>query len=342
LCFSFFLSFFQLVSDTSNPKFWATIGQDAIPERLRGRLIPELAFQRHRLQFAQHGLVSGLRLLKRDPLSHYTFRVVSVNAAGAGEVQPHVLAVATNAMDLARDYRVLAWLFADAALHDLGTLLEHCVPRRVFLGLSECGETDADECAHSEEYLATPPSDLDLFNADFGFDSLSLSSTNSRFSAAVPSLPAAAVASTPTVSTAALPSAIPALTSAPFTWSAAAAAPPAHSSRASSAASNERTPLGGTAAHTDADGTVSPSRSPSMCSSSSSPSACSPMTASATAATTTTKVFPSSCVVCMDRRANVALVPCGHLGLCEPCSNKVSTCPLCRTAITHRQTVFIV
>ncbi|EJU02433.1 hypothetical protein DACRYDRAFT_116119 [Dacryopinax primogenitus] len=47
------------------------------------------------------------------------------------------------------------------------------------------------------------------------------------------------------------------------------------------------------------------------------------------------------CVVCQDEEANIALVDCGHLALCMPCSDLImkSTreCPLCRTRIVTEQ-----
>mmetsp|Transcript_7829 Transcript_7829/g.10957 ORF Transcript_7829/g.10957 Transcript_7829/m.10957 type:complete len:429 (+) Transcript_7829:76-1362(+) len=38
----------------------------------------------------------------------------------------------------------------------------------------------------------------------------------------------------------------------------------------------------------------------------------------------------SECVVCQDTAAVRAVVPCGHLCLCDTCANSVVTCPLCR------------
>jgi len=40
------------------------------------------------------------------------------------------------------------------------------------------------------------------------------------------------------------------------------------------------------------------------------------------------------CVVCMDKRVEMACIPCGHLVLCEKCSVLVkSVCPTCRQHI---------
>ena len=42
------------------------------------------------------------------------------------------------------------------------------------------------------------------------------------------------------------------------------------------------------------------------------------------------------CVVCMDRRPSVVLIPCGHLCVCQPCSSRLQQqCPICRAAVTQ-------
>lgn len=38
----------------------------------------------------------------------------------------------------------------------------------------------------------------------------------------------------------------------------------------------------------------------------------------------------NACVICLQAQASHALVPCGHLVLCEACSRTVDKCPLCR------------
>ncbi|KZT07079.1 uncharacterized protein LAESUDRAFT_725441 [Laetiporus sulphureus 93-53] len=47
------------------------------------------------------------------------------------------------------------------------------------------------------------------------------------------------------------------------------------------------------------------------------------------------------CVICQDEDANIAIVDCGHLCLCRPCSelimNSTRECPLCRTRIITEQ-----
>lgn len=45
------------------------------------------------------------------------------------------------------------------------------------------------------------------------------------------------------------------------------------------------------------------------------------------------------CCVCMDQRADIACLPCGHLCYCQKCQ-KNSTCPYCRTTPTGWQRVY--
>lgn len=42
------------------------------------------------------------------------------------------------------------------------------------------------------------------------------------------------------------------------------------------------------------------------------------------------------CKVCFERVANVAFLPCGHLGVCEICAAKLDRCPVDRTPIAGR------
>ena len=42
------------------------------------------------------------------------------------------------------------------------------------------------------------------------------------------------------------------------------------------------------------------------------------------------------CIVCMDRRPSVVIIPCGHLCVCQPCSSRLQQqCPVCRGAATQ-------
>ena len=40
-----------------------------------------------------------------------------------------------------------------------------------------------------------------------------------------------------------------------------------------------------------------------------------------------------TCKVCMDNNVGVLFLPCRHLICCEPCSDSVKRCPLCRQHI---------
>ncbi|KAJ3207783.1 hypothetical protein HDU67_007250 [Dinochytrium kinnereticum] len=46
------------------------------------------------------------------------------------------------------------------------------------------------------------------------------------------------------------------------------------------------------------------------------------------------------CVVCLERRRGVLLLDCKHLVLCHSCSEAVTHCPICRTRISQRITVY--
>lgn len=40
--------------------------------------------------------------------------------------------------------------------------------------------------------------------------------------------------------------------------------------------------------------------------------------------------------VCLSRKVNVTLVPCGHHCCCMPCTEKFELCPVCRLRITQK------
>lgn len=47
------------------------------------------------------------------------------------------------------------------------------------------------------------------------------------------------------------------------------------------------------------------------------------------------------CDVCMVERKKYAVVPCGHLCMCDWCSDKVDHCPICRVLISFRLEIFV-
>jgi len=49
----------------------------------------------------------------------------------------------------------------------------------------------------------------------------------------------------------------------------------------------------------------------------------------------------NNCVICLSCKKNVLLLPCKHLCICTSCSPKATDCPLCRTKIENRTTVFL-
>ncbi|CAH1390133.1 unnamed protein product [Nezara viridula] len=50
----------------------------------------------------------------------------------------------------------------------------------------------------------------------------------------------------------------------------------------------------------------------------------------------TTTEYESECVVCMAAQCRVVYVPCGHLCCCQPCSQQIRQCPLCRRDIESK------
>ena len=41
----------------------------------------------------------------------------------------------------------------------------------------------------------------------------------------------------------------------------------------------------------------------------------------------------SECVVCLEEKREMVLVPCGHACVCEGCSGTLALCPICRATI---------
>ncbi|XP_025800012.1 uncharacterized protein LOC112879817 isoform X4 [Panicum hallii] len=46
------------------------------------------------------------------------------------------------------------------------------------------------------------------------------------------------------------------------------------------------------------------------------------------------------CRICFERDIRIVLLPCRHHVLCEPCSNKCQSCPICRLTIESRLSVY--
>ncbi|XP_027412122.1 E3 ubiquitin-protein ligase LRSAM1 isoform X2 [Bos indicus x Bos taurus] len=52
------------------------------------------------------------------------------------------------------------------------------------------------------------------------------------------------------------------------------------------------------------------------------------------------EVQTSECVVCLEREAQMIFLNCGHVCCCQPCSQPLHTCPLCRQDITQRLRIY--
>lgn len=48
---------------------------------------------------------------------------------------------------------------------------------------------------------------------------------------------------------------------------------------------------------------------------------------------------PTECVICMDARPSVVLIPCGHL-FCNPCIEGLGRCPACRSLFQAKYNVY--
>ena len=49
----------------------------------------------------------------------------------------------------------------------------------------------------------------------------------------------------------------------------------------------------------------------------------------------------SLCVICLDQKRTMCLIPCGHLILCEACCTpSMSHCPVCRRSVESSMKVF--
>ena len=48
-----------------------------------------------------------------------------------------------------------------------------------------------------------------------------------------------------------------------------------------------------------------------------------------------------SCKICMDRPRDVLSYPCRHCCTCQTCSERLQTCPVCRTPIEGQAKIFI-
>ena len=47
------------------------------------------------------------------------------------------------------------------------------------------------------------------------------------------------------------------------------------------------------------------------------------------------------CIICMDRKCCVMLLPCAHANYCQECAQRLAECPECRAPITHRQRFYM-
>jgi hypothetical protein len=48
-----------------------------------------------------------------------------------------------------------------------------------------------------------------------------------------------------------------------------------------------------------------------------------------------------TCCVCLTKKKTHAFSPCFHMCVCERCSTRITTCPICRTPILARHHIYI-
>ena len=49
----------------------------------------------------------------------------------------------------------------------------------------------------------------------------------------------------------------------------------------------------------------------------------------------------SECVICLEREAVVAFIPCGHRCACEVCAPSLRSCPICRQPVREAKRIFL-
>jgi hypothetical protein len=57
--------------------------------------------------------------------------------------------------------------------------------------------------------------------------------------------------------------------------------------------------------------------------------------------TTPTITGETICVICMEHRRNIILMPCNHICICSYCGINIPECPVCRTPVNSQMNVYI-
>ncbi|EDO43423.1 predicted protein [Nematostella vectensis] len=65
-----------------------------------------------------------------------------------------------------------------------------------------------------------------------------------------------------------------------------------------------------------------------------------PVEATATPTMSNCSLYPE-CVICLDNRSDVVMLPCGHVCCCSNCAGAVSACPICRQTLSQRVRMYI-
>lgn len=51
--------------------------------------------------------------------------------------------------------------------------------------------------------------------------------------------------------------------------------------------------------------------------------------------------YTPECIVCCAKPKNILLQPCNHVCACKECASKLSSCPVCRKAVTSKVKIFL-
>lgn len=54
------------------------------------------------------------------------------------------------------------------------------------------------------------------------------------------------------------------------------------------------------------------------------------------------KSINNACKICLDRQADIVILPCKHVAVCSQCALQIKdNCPICRGIIAEKMSIFI-
>lgn len=51
-------------------------------------------------------------------------------------------------------------------------------------------------------------------------------------------------------------------------------------------------------------------------------------------------IIVNKCCICYENNANLLFLPCSHYCCCKNCSSSLTSCPICRTNILNKRSIF--